>query len=127
MELTCPVRGIDSFMTYRGVQEDQVEVILGDDSYIFSDLEELKLWMRRVGVVDHCLFVERFVDLIWNWRLLHFDLRTQHLSIPDLQEHPHRDQPREAPPFRAPRRHDLVGEIDLFDPLHDPNIPGARP
>ena len=121
MELICPRSGFDFFLAYRAVGSDEVEIILPEeDSYVFEDIDGLKLWMRQVGVYQP--FIERFVDLIWNWRLLRFDLRTQHLSIPDVQLHPLEDNSAPRHPFRAPRRADIVGGRDIFDPLQDPQI-----
>lgn len=118
MELTCPQTGFDEFMVYRGMGEDEVTIILHEeDSYLFSDLAVLKLWMRQAGVRQP--FIEKFVDLIWNWRLLKFDLKRQHLSIPEVQTHPLRDTSPVHVPFRVPRAHDLVGGRDIFDPLQD--------
>ena len=143
-ELICPVAGFDVFLVYRGIDEDEIEVIIGEgieeferlmvsrdpavrprreelrthlEGYVFSSQVELRLWLWRAGVPDG--FIERFVDLIWNWRLLKYDRRTHHLSIPEVQRHPL--EPLTSPvnlPFRAPRPED-TGSRDIFDPLQD--------
>jgi hypothetical protein len=84
--LNVPIEGFKEFYTYRYAFDTDVEVIIGEDSYVFSKLEDLKLWMFKSKVYRP--FIERFVDLIWNYRLIHFDLENQYLTIPKSQAHP---------------------------------------
>lgn len=86
--LHVPYQNIKEFYTHRHAFDMDVEVIIGEDSYVFSKLQDLKLWMFKAGV--HRPFIERFVDLIWNYRLIHYDVEKQYLTIPKSQAHPTR-------------------------------------
>jgi hypothetical protein len=123
--LKTPTEGFTKFEVYRYAGDDQVEVLFDRDgdgeleSYIFEsvdkDADQLKLWLRQVGVWP--VFVEKLVDLMWNWRRLVYDLETHRYHLPKSQAHP-LDRGAESPvgmAFRFPRPEDA--NKDLFDPL----------
>jgi hypothetical protein len=153
--LTCPITGFTEFLAYRAIDDDEVEIILSEDideflslmeergrhkltkeraaryvhvvsemrSYTFQAQDKLRLWMWQAGVPKG--FIEKFVDLIWNWRLLKYDLQRDHLSIPEVQSYPF-DMVGEPTgrSFKAPRPLDVF-ERDIFDPLQDKRYPDS--
>lgn len=111
--LQVPTSGFDHFHVHRYPYEDEVEVIIGQDCYVFSEQPTLKLWLRNAGVPTR--FIDRFVDLVWNWPLLRYDLKEHLLTVPRSQAHPIEDEP--AAPKLFGRIHMAATDRDPFDPL----------
>lgn len=110
--LKIPRKGFDEFQTYRYAYEDQVHVIIGEDSYIFNDLDTLRIWFKNVGVPVR--FIEKFLDLIWNFRRIHYSVKDHYLTIPKDQSSPLEEKDQYQRIFRWPRQEDTE---DPFDPL----------
>lgn len=113
--LTIPTEGFTEFFVHRYAYEEEVEIIIGEDAYLFTKLDELRIWMHNVGVPKN--FIDKFLDLIWNWRLIHYTISTGHLDFPKKQSHPLEKVYKDTEPFRVPR---AKRERDIFDPLQDP-------
>ena len=112
--LTIPEKGLTDFQLYRAPGDLDVEVIIKGNTYLFENLEELKLWFVRVGVPRS--FTERLLDIFWNWRVVCYDLQTHRLTIPKDQGHPVNGS--------ITGDQDYVGVLnkgsgDPFDPLQD--------
>ena len=114
-KLKIPTDGFSEFYTYRYAYEDEIEIIIGEDAYLFTSLDELRIWMKNVGVPKG--FIDKFLDLIWNWRLIHYTISTGHLHFPRKQSHPLEHVSKDIQPFKVPRS---TRERDIFDPLQDP-------
>ena len=99
--LNIPTESIDSFYTWKRFDEPledmEVEIILGSDCYVLDGVQRVRGWLLKVGVDPG--FIEKLLDLIWTWPLLHYDLKTQRLTVPKRQLHPITPEPMDEMSF----------------------------
>ena len=81
MPITAPTQGFRKFQIQREAFDDENVTIEfpNKSTYLFIELDELKLWMRNVGV--HHLMIDKTLDLVWNFRKIDYDLDQQRATI----------------------------------------------
>lgn len=86
-DVRCPTTGFRKFQLHRASFGDTYQVILGDDSYVFFDLDTLRIWFRNLHYPF--LATERVLDMAHNFRLLQIDLDDPgFIGVEDRQDHP---------------------------------------
>lgn len=81
MPITAPTKGFRKFQIQREAYDDDNVVIEfpNKSTYLFMDIEELKIWMRNVGVLE--IMIDKSLDLVWNFRKIDYDLNQQRATI----------------------------------------------
>ncbi|MBK6942469.1 MAG: hypothetical protein IPH13_20020 [Planctomycetes bacterium] len=93
-----PVTGVVEFRLYRRAWDDECTIDVNGATYLMSDADALRLWLYRIGWRSEIRTRERLVDLLWNFRVIHCDLRNCTWVIPDLQVVPEdRADPTDVP------------------------------
>lgn len=75
MRLNTPVNGFQSFELHRAAFDEIVTIKLPSGETYIVEVEELKKWLKDVKV--EAGFIDKVVDLVWNFRRLRYDLREQ--------------------------------------------------